>query len=69
MSTEFFTRDPDGRKSDAELHEPILANGDTAAAFAASTYIILKGAGLTDEEIRKGYTKLYDEMTARGLKP
>ena len=62
MSSAFFYLDENGRKSDAALHEDILAEGDHAAAFAGSTYPWLKRAGWTDAEIRTGSPALHDEM-------
>lgn len=37
------------------LHEPILAAGDTSAAFMGSTYPFLLRAGWTEEQIARAY--------------
>ena len=37
------------------LHEPILAAGDTAAAFMGSTYPFLLRSGSTEEQIARAY--------------
>lgn len=58
QSDELFYLDEDGVARDAELHEPILAQGDEAAAFAV-TYRLLKEGGQTEEFIASTYGELY----------
>ena len=47
---EEFFYEKDGKRADAELHEPILADGDHARATAVSRKVA-KRLGLTDEQI------------------
>ena len=49
-SDEFFVEQLDGSRTDAELHEPILAGGDLEKAFAASRRI-MREIGLSEAEI------------------
>jgi len=52
-STELFTG-RDGRRSDAPLHDPILASGEKAKAFAM-TVASLRAQDWSDEEIREAF--------------
>jgi hypothetical protein len=52
-STELFT-ERDGRRSDAPLHDPILASGEKAKAFAM-TVASLRAQDWSDEEIREAF--------------
>lgn len=54
----------DGVKSDAALHEGILAEGDEVAAFT-STIDVLTSDGLTEDEIAALYGSLYERWKAR----
>lgn len=45
----FFYWDKNGRKADAKIHDPILAEGDHKRAQAASREVAKK-IGITDEE-------------------
>ena len=56
MPNEFFYIDENGKKSDAALHEPILAEGDDEAAFQALVPF-LRRSGWTDAEIERVYKK------------
>jgi cyanate lyase len=49
---EFFYEDADGNRADAELHQPILDDGDHAKAQAVSRKVA-KRLGLSDEQINK----------------
>lgn len=49
-SNEFFIEHPDGSRTDAELHEPILAEGDVEAAVKV-TRDRLKATGWTEQQI------------------
>jgi hypothetical protein len=49
-SNEFFIEHPDGSRTDAELHEPILAEGDVEAAVKV-TRDRLKAKGWTEQQI------------------
>ncbi len=48
---EMFYEDEDGRPSDRDIHEPILAQGDDPAMIENSIERCRK-AGLTDEDIK-----------------
>jgi hypothetical protein len=47
---EFFVRGKSGRRSDANLHQPILDDGNTDTAYAVSRTVALR-LGLTKEQI------------------
>jgi hypothetical protein len=69
---EFFSRDKDGNKQDAGLHNDILADGDDAAARAVSDKVA-KRIGLTAAEIAALHAplpvskKAWAEAKARSL--
>jgi hypothetical protein len=50
---EFCVVHPDGRVSDAELHEPILDNPKAEAAIRDVGKAIAQGADLSEQEIKK----------------
>jgi hypothetical protein len=54
----------DGVKSDAELHEGILAGGDEVSAFT-STLEVLRNNGYSEDEIVALYGPLYERWKAR----
>jgi hypothetical protein len=47
---EFFDLDDDHQRQDADLHEPILADGDHAAALAVGKAVMMR-LGLSAERI------------------
>jgi hypothetical protein len=49
-SNEFFVQHPDGSRTDAELHNPILEAGDVAAATEV-TRRWLRAEGYTEAQI------------------
>ena len=53
-SREFCVVHPDGRISDAELHEPILAAGDHSIAGEIGKNVARR-AGLSEDAIKKLY--------------
>ncbi len=53
-SREFCVVHPNGRVSDAELHEPILEQGDRARATEIAKNVARR-ADLSEEEIKKLY--------------
>lgn len=64
---EFAVVDASDKLTDAALHEPILAEGDEAAAFAGSTYKTAKGWKWSENEISQMYGSVYAEAKRRGL--
>ena len=57
MPNEFFYIDEHGNKSDAPLHEPILAEGDDDAAFQALVPFLRRELKWTDAEIERVYKR------------
>ena len=64
--SEEFQDQAGGKKQDADLHKPILEDGDTVGAFAA-TYVWLLGQGWSEARIEETYPLAYAQLKRSGL--